>query len=91
MVTYSELVELYNEAVDTVTKYNYPEYNPSDSFSLAYRVQVEMDICQRRLGMMHPDSLLGQIVSRGKLEAQYKKIISIYGQDPNPHRKKPAA
>ncbi len=86
MIKYSDLIELYNEAVNVVTRYNYP-----DDASLEHRVEVERSICQRRLGMIHPDSSLGQTVSREQLAKQYHNIIRIYGQDPNPHRKKPAA
>jgi len=88
---YHELVDLYNSAVNVVTRYNYPDDKPSDHSSLEHRVQIERDICWGRLRMIPPYSLLGQTIPRERLAIQYHNIIRIYGQDPNPHRKRPAA
>jgi len=87
----NDLVDLYTKAVDVVTKFNYPDDNSSDKCFLEHRVQVERDICWGRLRMISPYSLLGQTIPREKLAMQYQNIIRIYGKDPNPHRKKPAA
>ncbi|MBI2498997.1 hypothetical protein HYV88_02025 [Candidatus Woesearchaeota archaeon] len=91
MIRYSELVDLYNRAIDTVTRYNYPDDKFGDRCSLEHRVQVERNICWVRLRMIHPDSPLAQTIPREKLATQYNNIIHIYGRDPSPHRKKPAA
>ena len=88
---YREVINLYNIALDAVTRYNYPDDNLDDKCFLEHRVQVERDICCKRLGMIHPDSLLGQTIPRERLAVQYQNIIRIYGQGPSPHRKKPAA